>query len=292
MAAAIVSACSSPPVFDKNRAFDDLEQICSFGPRVANTEAHTKAGQFLYNSLRSTTDICRIQSFTIYDSTAGVSRRMFNIIASYYPEEKNRILLCAHWDSRPFSDQESDSSMMTLAIPGANDGASGTAILLEIGRILKVHKPPVGIDIALFDGEDYGTDNWRGGWFLGSRYFIQTLKGYRPRAAILLDMVGDSDLMIYREAISQQYAGDLNDYIWKIAAGIGAESFIDSVNHTVSDDHISLLSQGIKAVDIIDFDYPYWHTQADTPDKCSSESLGEVGNVIIEAVFNSGIRDF
>jgi hypothetical protein len=285
-------SCDGRPEFDGERAYSDLLTQCSFGPRVANTESHAKAGEFLYNSLKETTDLCRIQKFTVFDSIAGLQRNMFNIIASYYPESERRIMLCAHWDSRPISDEDPDSSNFAFPVPGANDGASGTAVLLEIARLVKDHRPPVGVDIVLFDGEDYGTDDWQGGWFIGSKHFIESLQGYRPGLAILVDMVGDSDLQIYREAISQQYAGDLNDYIWNIAADVAVDAFIDSVKHTVADDHIPLLSGGIKAIDIIDFDYPYWHTQEDTPDKCSAESLAKVGKVIVAAIFDERIKSF
>ena len=201
-------------------------------------------------------------------------------------------MLCAHWDSRPISDMDPDSSKRELPILGANDGASGVAVLLEMSRLLKDHRPPVGVDLVFFDGEDYGTDKWPGGWFLGSKYFADNLGGYRPRLALLIDMIGDKNLQIYREGISQEYAGDLNDYIWNTAADLGARDFIDEVRDTISDDHVPLLSKGIKSIDIIDFDYPYWHTQEDTPDKCSAESLGEVGRVLTAAIFDPRIEDF
>ena len=150
----------------------------------------------------------------------------------------------------------------------------------------------MGVDLVLFDGEDYGSDEWQSGWFLGSTHFAGQMGGYRPRLAILIDMIGDKDLQIYREAISENYAPDLNDYIWKIAAELESMVFINSVKDTVSDDHIPLLSRGIKTIDIIDFDYPYWHTQQDTPDKCSAESLGEVGRVLTAAIFDERIKSF
>lgn len=288
----LFTACSNVPRFDGERAYADLVKQCSFGPRVAGTEAHRETGEFLFNELKKTTDICRTQQFTVFDSMAGIERKMFNIIASYYPESDQRIMLCAHWDCRPYSDLDPDSSRHDLAIPGANDGASGTALLLEIGRLLKDHRPPVGIDIVLFDGEDYGTKKWPGGWFLGSKHFASALGGYRPRAAILVDMIGDSDLRIYREGVSELYSKDLNDYIWKIASEIGAGAFEDAVKDSISDDHIPLIGAGIKAIDIIDFSYPYWHTQEDTPDKCSPESLAEVGRVVVGAIFDERIRSF
>ena len=287
-----IICCSSKPQFDAERAFMDLERICSFGPRIADTESHLKAGEYIYSSMKETTDICRIQRFSIYDSVFNINRNMFNIIASYYPNSKSRIMLCAHWDSRPVSDMESDSSKKHLPVLGANDGASGTAALMEIGRVLREHRPPVGVDIVFFDGEDYGTDEWLSGWFLGSMHFVEQLGGYRPRLALLIDMIADEDLQIYREVISEQYASDLNDYIWQVAEEVGSAVFIDSVKHAVSDDHISLLSRGIKSIDIIDFDYPYWHTQQDTPDKCSAESLGEIGRVLVAAIYDERIKDF
>jgi len=288
----LLAGCSDRPVFDGKRAFADLEKQCSFGPRVAGSESHRQTGKYLFDTLKETTSVCRLQQFAVFDSIARTERVMFNIIASYYPKSDRRIMLCAHWDSRPYSDNDPDSAKINLPIPGANDGASGVALLLEVGRILKDHEPQVGIDIVLFDGEDYGREDWMGGWFLGSRYFASALRGYRPRAAILVDMIGYSDIRIYREAISERYAGDLNDYIWKIAAEINASSFENSVKDTVSDDHVPLLSAGIKAIDIIDLGYPYWHTQQDTPDKCSAESLAEVGRVIVAAIFDKRIRDF
>jgi glutaminyl-peptide cyclotransferase len=285
-------SCDRRPEFDGQRAYADLLKQCSFGPRVAGTEAHQKTAEFLLASLRETTDICRVQRFSVFDSLAGHSREMINIIASYYPEQERRVLLCAHWDSRPYSDEDPDSSRHVLPVPGANDGASGTAVLLEMGRLLGDFRPPVGVDLVLFDGEDYGTDDWLGGWLMGSRYFVNSNPRYRPRVAILVDMIGDNDLQIYKEGFSQKYAGDLNDYIWSVAAEMGVEAFIDSVKYEVSDDHVSLLSKGIKAIDIIDFDYPYWHTQEDTPEKCSQESLEMVGRVLVAAIYDDRIKGF
>ena len=286
------ASCDRRPVFDGRRAYSDLQTQCSFGPRVAGTEAHRKTVDFLLTSLKETTDICRVERFSVFDSLSGQQIEMANIIASYYPDQKKRALLCAHWDSRPYSDQDPDSSKHNLPVMGADDGASGTALLLEIGRLLKDFRPPLGVDIVLFDGEDYGTDDWLSGWFMGSRYFVNANPGYRPRIAILVDMIGDNDLQIYREGISEKYAGDLNDYIWKIAAELGVVAFVDSVKHEISDDHLSFLSKRIKAIDIIDFDYPYWHTQQDTPDKCSPESLEKVGRVLVAAIYDKRIESF
>ena len=201
-------------------------------------------------------------------------------------------MLCAHWDSRPRSENDPDSSKKSLPILGANDGASGVAILLDLGRVFQKQPPPVGVDIVLFDAEDWGLNGGEEGWFVGSKFFAQNLKGYRPRLAILLDMVGDSSLDIYREGYSQKYAGEINDYIWETAKNEHATAFADSVKYTISDDHVPLLEAGIKVVDLIDFDYPYWHTQGDTPDKCSPQSLETVGKVLISAIYNKKINTF
>jgi glutaminyl-peptide cyclotransferase len=288
----LVISCGDKPHFDGNRAYEDLVNQCDFGSRVPNSEAHDKAEQYLFRALQKTTDLCRTQKFTYYDSTTGERLNLTNIIASYNPKSNRRILLCAHWDSRPRSDQDPDTALARLPVPGANDGASGVAVLLEMGRLFQKNHPPIGVDIVLFDGEDYGINGEEQGWFLGSTYFARNLRGYRPRLAVLLDMIGDKDLKIYREALSQRYAGDLNDYIWAIAGEIGATAFVDSVKHAVSDDHVQLLSAGIKAIDVIDFDYPEWHTHMDTPDKCSPQSLAEVGRVLIAAIYNKRIEKF
>jgi glutaminyl-peptide cyclotransferase len=290
----LICACAAkqPPPFDGARAYSDLIAQCEFGPRAPNTDAHNKAAEFLFESLNATADLCRRQPFTYYDTLTNTKLELVNIIASYNSQSQRRILLCAHWDSRPRADKEPDSLRRNEPISGANDGASGTAILLELGRIMKTRQPEIGVDLVLFDGEDYGLNGREDGWFLGSYYFARHLGGYRPRAAILLDMVGDKDLGIYREAYSEKYAGDINNYIWQIAKEMNVTAFVDSIKHAVSDDHVPLLSAGIKAIDLIDFDYPYWHTQSDTPDKCSPASLKAVGDVISAAIYDKRITKF
>jgi glutaminyl-peptide cyclotransferase len=285
-------SCAQKPRFDENRAYADLVSQCNFGSRVPGSEAHEKAAEFLLSSLKGTTTLCRAQRFTYFDSLENKNLSLTNIIASYYPNKTKRVMLCAHWDSRPRAENDSDPAKRNLPIMGANDGASGAAILLEIGRLLQKSSPPVGIDIVLFDGEDWGFNGKEEGWFIGSKYFAASSNAYYPRAAVLLDMVGDKDLKIYREGVSQKYAGDFNDFIWQEARKSGVVAFADSVKYTISDDHVPLLSRGIKTVDIIDFDYPYWHTQEDTPDKCSPQSLAIVGKVILAAIFDKQILKF
>jgi glutaminyl-peptide cyclotransferase len=278
------------PAFDSKIAYDLLKKQCEFGPRTPNSEAHEQCEKYLFDWLAETTAICRTQKFVYCDSAMGDTLRLTNIIASFNPKNKQRLLLAAHWDCRPWADQEADSTLHNKPILGANDGASGVAILLTIARLLQQNSPPIGIDIVLFDGEDYGSDKFPERWLLGSKYFVKNLGGYKPIGVILLDMVGDSDLRIYRENYSQINARWLNDLFWKAAEIEKASHFSPEVKHTILDDHIPFLQAGIPAIDIIDMDYQYWHTLKDTPDKCSPGSLEEVGRVVLRIIYDKELK--
>ncbi len=175
--------------------------------------------------------------------------------------------------------------MQSEPILGANDGASGVALLLEIASILAVDKPNWGVDIVLFDGEDYGPEGRYDMYLLGSQFFVKNLGDYRPEFGILVDLIGDENLEIYREGYSERHAKNIVDLIWDQAKELNSESFHDSVKHWVLDDHIPLIQAGIPCANIIDIDYPYWHTLGDTPDKCSPQSLKEVGEVILKILY-------
>jgi Zn-dependent M28 family amino/carboxypeptidase len=199
-----------------------------------------------------------------------------------------RILLCAHWDTRPYADQDPDPQKRTRPILGANDGASGVAVLLEVARVLRQIPPVKGVDIVLFDGEDYGRgfNGDTSDYFLGARRFAAVNKGkYAPRLGILLDMIGDKDLTIYYEGNSNRTYPDHVARVWQAAAVLGYKQFIRQGKYTISDDHIPLLEAGIPCIDLIDFDYPPWHTAGDTPDKCSPQSLKSVGDVVLKVVY-------
>jgi Zn-dependent M28 family amino/carboxypeptidase len=185
-----------------------------------------------------------------------------------------QIILGAHYDTRMFADSDPDPTQHTNFVPGANDGASGVAVLLELARTLPGETVPVWL--VFFDAEDNGRiEGWD--WILGSREFVEN-NPVRPRAAVIVDMIGDADLNIYKEFNSNPA---LMDEIWQVAKGLGYESkFIDEFRHSMTDDHIPFVQAGIPAVDIIDFDYPYWHTIQDTPDKVSAESLQAVGETL------------
>lgn len=216
--------------------------------------------------------------------SAGKEVDMRNLVASFYPEKSDRIILCAHWDSRPFADRDPDPSNHTKPVPGANDGASGVAVLLEVARVLTEREPPVGVDIVFFDGEDGGDYGDNNSWILGSRHFARTMPPtYRPARGVLLDMIGDRDLALTRDINSREAAPELWTRVTELCGKHGIPFLPGETG--VLDDHIPLIERGIPTVDLIDFDYPWWHTVSDTPDKCSPVSLGKIGAVVLDLVY-------
>ncbi|MFC1562993.1 M28 family peptidase, partial [candidate division KSB1 bacterium] len=268
--------------FDKKIAFEYLKKQCEFGPRNPSSKGHKACMNYLINEMKKFTKNVIVQKFTHYDSKIKKTLYMSNIIGTFSSSKSNapRRILCAHWDTRPMADKDPDIKNRNKPILGANDGASGIAVLLEIARIMSKSPPPLTIDIILFDGEDYGEEGNYDEYFMGSRYFAQNpvFRGYE--AAVLLDMIGDKNLQIPKEAFSNRYFPQLVNNIWNRANKLGIKQFIHSVGFEILDDHIMLAESGIPAIDIIDFDYKYWHTIQDTPDKCSPESLEAVGKVI------------
>lgn len=274
------------PPFDGDRAYEMLVRQCDFGPRVPGTEAHRKCLRFLSDELVKRGARVNHQSFSQKLPQADTMVTMTNIIASFGLDNSERVLLCAHWDSRPWADQDSLPEHHTKPILGANDGASGVAVLLEVARAISVSEPVFGVDIILFDGEDSGLSGRENSFALGAQYFARTRDPrYRPVFGILLDMVGDRDLQIYQEENSLQYAPQVVQKVWQRARDLNLASFIPRPKFQVSDDHLPLLQAGISCIDLIDFDYPYWHTLQDTPDKCSPASLQQVGQLLLSLIY-------
>jgi len=270
------------PAFDAQRAFADLQKQVSFGPRVPGTKGHLQCRDWLMAELEKYADRVELQTFT--RMVNGKSLRMYNIFAIFNENANKRIMLCAHWDTRPTADEELDPANRKKPILGANDGASGVAVLLELARQFKVKRPQVGIIIALWDGEDYGPDI--NNMLMGSRYFAKNMGKLRPTYGILLDMVGDKDLQIYKEANSVYAAPELVERVWRKAGELGYRKYFpDSVKYTIIDDHVPLIEAGVPFIVLIDFDYPYWHTLQDTVDKCSPDSLRIVGEVVAAVVY-------
>jgi glutaminyl-peptide cyclotransferase len=278
-------ASSPPPRFDGQRAFADLLDQCRFGPRNPGSVGHRQAREYFLDKLSKTTDFVKVQDFVHSDHEEGAQLKLSNIIASFHPEKARRVLLCAHWDTRPFADHDPDTARREEPILGANDGASGVAVLLEIARVISHDEPLLGVDIVLFDGEDGGDAGDPEGFCLGSKHFATVKGDYQPEFGILLDMIGDKDLAVYKEAYSATYAKEVADSVWSRAKEMGLACFKDSVKHAVYDDHVPLLGAGIRVIDLIDFDYPYWHTTSDTPDKCSPESLQKIGDLLLHVLY-------
>ena len=273
--------------FNARRAFQDLVKQVSFGPRNPNSTGHQKCLRFLHNQFKQQADTVILQNFDWYDALRGKTLHLTNVIARFQPQKSRRIFLAAHWDTRPFADNDKPQNK-DKPIPGANDGASGVAVLLEIARVLRQNPPAnVGVDLILFDGEDYGRQGHLDEYFLGSRYFAknyQRLK-FNHEFGILIDMIGDADLTIKREGYSVKNLPWLVDRVWKTAQNMGYYEFSDQFLGYVDDDHVPLLQAGIPCINIIDFEYPYWHTLEDTPDKCSPQSLNVVGQVLLEVIY-------
>lgn len=275
------------PVFDGTKAFHYLKAQTDFGPRNPNSAAHQQCLYFLENELKKYAEKVTLQRFN--HQGYGETLVLSNVFAQFNPSAAYRLLLVAHWDSRPRAEEDADPALRDKPIIGANDGASGVAVLLELARIMKDNPPPFGVDILLTDGEDYGDSRKDGNtdlYFLGARHFAKTKDPmYTPRYGILLDMVGDRDLQLPLEQNSMRFAPDLMDLVWSTAEEIRATQFIRVPGEAISDDHLALNEVGIPTIDIIDFQYPHWHTHQDTPDKCSPESLEAVGSVLAAVIY-------
>ncbi|MBI4417884.1 MAG: M28 family peptidase [Ignavibacteriales bacterium] len=285
----------SPPVpkFDGENAFKYLQKQVSFGPRNPGSAGYQRCLSFLQTEFRKFADTLILQRFP-FRTARGEFYRGTNITAQFRRHDGPVILLTAHWDTRPWADQDTDPKNHDKPIPGANDGASGVALLLEMARIFSVNPPPFNIDIVLFDAEDAGETGKSESFALGSQFFASNLPdGIQYRFAINFDMIGDKNLEIRREANSDASAPALMDAVFSTAKILGFPQFIDERIAGIYDDHMPLNNAHIPAIDLIDFNYPdesnkYWHTMQDTPDKCSPESLHAVGTVILHLLYGQG----
>jgi hypothetical protein len=269
-------------IFDAQRAFEILKKQCEFGPRPPGSSAHRETQNYLFTELQKYANNVQLQPHQY--KTNGITLQLNNILAEFGASSGETLLLAAHWDTRPFADRDPKPENQDKPILGANDGASGVAVLLEIARVLKQRPPPRRIIIVLFDGEDYGrsVENM----FIGSRFFAQNLGKWKPDYGILLDMVGDKDLSIPIERYSWEANREFTELIWNRAASIGLDPFQQRLGAAILDDHVPLIKVGIPMVNIIDFTYPYWHTVKDTVDKCSPKSLEVVATLVISIIYD------
>jgi glutaminyl-peptide cyclotransferase len=278
------------------RPFSYLEQICRLGPRITGSPGMVAQQKLLEDLFRSQGGVVEWQRFDHRHPLTGEAVQISNLIVRWHPEKRRRVLLCAHYDTRPYADQDPDPAKRKEPLLGANDGASGVAVLAELGHWIPGLKPHLGIDFVLFDAEEFIFEENRDPYFLGSEYFARDYKANPPRFsykyAVLLDLVGDKDLRILKEgySVSWRDSKPLVDDIWKTAKRLGVREFAAATQQGIRDDHLALHNiAGIPSCDIIDFDYgppnstrSYWHTTQDTPDKCSGESLAKVAWVLLE----------
>lgn len=288
------------PQFDADSAYLYVKNQVDFGPRVPNTKEHVACGNYLAEQLESfgAKVTSQYADLIAYDGTLLKAR---NIIGSYKPESKKRIALFAHWDTRPWADNDLDEKNHHTPILGANDGASGVGALLEIARLINKQQPEMGIDIIFFDAEDYGTHQSYEGkhkeeaWCLGAQYWGRTphIEGYNARFGILLDMVGGENSTFLKEGYSEEFAPDINKKVWKAARKLDyGKTFVDEKGGMVTDDHlfVNRLAR-IKTIDIVPSDpeggfTPTWHTINDTMEHIDKNTLKAVGQTVLEVIYN------
>lgn len=285
------------PLFSSERAYSFIEAQVGFGPRVPNTEAHIQTIHYLKGYFREIAGQQNVFVQEFQQVVYGDTLTMYNLLASFGTQYDDRILLAAHWDSRPRG--EKDPENPESPILGADDGGSGVGVLMEFASIFAEHDLPIGVDIILFDGEDYGREGDLNNYFLGARHWGNNppVPGYNPRFGILLDMVGGVDAKFAKEGYSMQYAPSLVNQLWGIAEEFGyGDMFLDEQGGRVADDHVIVQqTTGIPMVNIIHHTAeangrvnfpPYWHTQDDTMDIIDTETLQAVGDVVLELIYN------
>ena len=288
---AAVEARAERPDFPGDEAYRLLAQQVAFGPRIPGSPGHQRQLEWMHAWLSERADTVEMQSF-VTTTTEGVTLDLTNLFARFQPERADRILLVAHWDTRPLADQSATPEEREQPVPGANDGASGTAILLQLAEMFANNPPPVGVDLLFVDGEDFGPSTTD--MFLGAKHFAANQPpGYAPLYGVLIDMVGDRDPRFPIEGYSQQAAPEVVQRVWSVARDLGYDHvFVDERGGAISDDHVALNEGGIRTIDIIDFDYGpgnrYWHTPQDVVENTSAETLDMVGEVLAELVYRGG----
>lgn len=282
---------SEPPAFSADSAMVHVDRQLALGPRVAGTPARDAAARYIGRTLQRDGAKVSVQSFAIADPYGSGKLHLINVIGSFGADRPRRIMLCAHYDSRPWADQEPDSSLWHTPIPAAVDGAAGVAILLEMGRLLSRRLPrDVGVDLVFFDGEDYGKEGDIDNYLLGSKYFAAHLEGYRPVCAILLDMVGGKGTRVRREGFSDQRSHQLLDYLFGRASALGLNYFVSRGGAAMVDDHVPLLQAGLDAVDLFGYGYAAWHTLGDDRSQVDPALVEQTGTLLRDVVYNFTYR--
>ncbi len=300
---AVTNTVSNTPEFNADSAYKYVDTQVAFGPRVPNTKEHVACGDYLISQLKSFGAETYVQEMTLR-AYNGERLQARNIIGSYNLDNPKRILLFAHWDTRPYADHDPDLEKRRMPIDGADDGASGVGVLLEIARQINQKSPSAGIDIIFFDAEDYGPpafDNtyYPGDWWaLGSQFWSKNphKPNYKADYGILLDMVGSKNATFFKEGISMRYAQQIVEKIWSTARDIGyGRFFINANGGTITDDHQYVISgRGIPSVDIINLvpENPngfgmHWHTHNDSMENIDRETLKAVGQTVLEVIYKN-----
>jgi glutaminyl-peptide cyclotransferase len=297
VAALAATACgdATPPTptvsFDGQRALALVQTQLDFGPRIPGSPGHVAAGDWIVATLQPLADTVIEQRFE-HVTADGTRLPLRNIFAQFNRGATRRILYVTHWDTRPISEKGADAAEQAQPVPGANDGASGTAMLLVLAEALKAAPPGVGVDLLFTDGEDYGSFETMTDVLIGARYYADNVlpePSYRPMFGVLWDMIGHRNLRIPQEAYSEQAAPEVNALVWDAARRLGhGEVFVPQVKYQIQDDHVPLIAKGFRIVDVIDLDFPWHHTPYDTIDKVSARSLEIVGQVALLLIQEAG----
>tara|TARA_B000000565_G_scaffold255642_1_gene236911 strand:- start:1275 stop:2171 length:897 start_codon:yes stop_codon:yes gene_type:complete len=280
------------PQFDGKHSYDFLLKQCEFGPRNPGSIGHLQFSKYLEEFLSGIDNEIIVQNFNYKEHITSKTQNGKNFIIQFNKESRERLLIGAHWDTRSISDEETELDKRELPVLGANDGASGTAVLMELALVFRDNPPPIGIDLVFFDAEDVGISGQPTTFAMGSEYFSKNLPIKKPQNAIIVDMVGDKNLKIPIERFSYKTNPDLVKELWSLAEELDLEAFNYTLGYEIYDDHVPLWENAqIPAIDIIDFDYPnpfynYWHTQNDIVENCSPQSLQQVGTLLLNYIYD------
>lgn len=286
----VATSCARTPVavaFDGNRAYDWVKRQVALGPRTPGTAAHDSCFAMLVQALRKNANVVETDSFHYHCPELNKDLRLMNVMARFRPNEKRRVLLAAHWDTRPWAEKDPDPTRRNQPILGANDGGSGVGVLMALAEQLHHRAPGIGVDLALFDGEDLGTDTNPSGFFRGSKRYLEwRATEPAPLFVVVIDMVGNKDAAFYWEGNSYNRASNIVLLLWNKAKDLGERQFRSGVKFNIADDHIPFLEADIPAIDVIDFDFPAWHTHKDDLTAVNASTLEAVGRVLADLVTN------
>lgn len=288
----LISCQTNEIQFDGNSAFNWLEKQCEFGPRNPGSKGYFDCKDFLIQNLKDFSDTVFTQNFTYTELRENNTYDLSNIIAKFKVNSEKHILLGAHWDTRPWADKDLNPSNRFTPIIGANDGASGVAVLMELAKMFNSNPPPINVTLVLFDGEDLGVEGIPNSYAKGSQYFAKNLPIPKPDYGIVLDLIGDRILEIPIERNSYRVAPDIVNELWDLAEKLKLPAFQNRLGYDIYDDHVPLWEfAGIPTIDLIDFNYPnqrvnYWHTLNDIPQNCSPESLEQVGQLLSTYIYS------